>query len=43
MKMTRHRWLAIGIAVFLVAFGVALAVTIRYQVSRQVPTDLKRV
>ena len=40
--MTKHRWvgLSLGIAIFLTAFGVALAVTI-IQVSREVPSTLR--
>ena len=42
MKMTKNRWigLIIGVAVFLSAFGAALAVTV-FQVSREVPSTLK--
>ncbi len=40
--MTKHRWvgLSLGIAIFLTAFGAALAVTI-IQVSREVPSTLR--
>ena len=42
MKMTKNRWigLIVGVAVFLAAFGAALAVTV-FQVSREVPSTLK--
>ena len=41
MKITKHRWtgLGVGIAVFLAAFGVALAAVV-VQVSREVPSTL---
>ena len=41
MKMTKHRWigLSVGIAVFLAAFGAALAATF-FQASRQVDSAL---
>ena len=40
MNMTRNRWvgLVLGVAVFLAAFGVALAITV--QVSQEIPSTL---
>ena len=39
LKLTRKRWIGIGIAIFLAAFGTALAITF-HQVSREIPTTL---